>query len=1034
VVKQTGLMLYICFTKPETMKLCKIISHSVALPKDTLMRSFYIGLFLSIFFYLPAGAQKYAPTGILNSYSYTDKEEFDNTNYSYTFISSSGKVYTSPYGTRQILIIGNNYTHTISDSRTHPLDLIDGFAETPDGEIWVYQRSQMSVLHNDTLVRSIKYPEGEMLFSVGNTNYLESEKGKSIYYCDGYTFTKIFSSTNFPDSGDIRIYVNGDSIFVYCQAKKAIHIYAIYDQQKVRMVKSIENQNFVIRNIELLKSNHNWCVYASDRIYCYKDFKPNKSFEVPQLLERLNKRHLNYVLTKDGNPKTIFALKDEELVPVGKIDIPGKSRVFLPDAGMNCKTFYAYGSMQPARAFSYIKKYPDLYKNANAVEVFSLAQDNKNRIWAASYQGKLSIIEPAKITEVPINNLHFLSGNMVAGDKVLFFAEGNSMCTLLYDMKGKMINRFDGFGGFIGYLTPDKNDVYFGMGQYNGLWHTRITSLAGGDPKWDTIGVSKGVNFNNIIAITSDTLGRIWYGQRGFGVYDTKTGKAETFKSGEEINFYAISMLTDKWGTVWLGTNEKGLLYYDAYTNTVKPSDFKRLIHPLLPDKRHISSLCAWGNWLVIGTENKILLLDLKRWHKDKGIIIRYLNPQEAAFTGKVEQNIFLIDKRDSSLWFSTTDMLYQWDIKTWLLLPIYKVAPNVVVKKGKGEFALAENQPLKIEPTQNTFSLQIWFQSRDNMPRYMSAALTLQGDSIAFPDPSLQTHFDYSNLASGTYLFSVRIFQSDGTTSSHRYTIVVKKFWWQHFWVWIVFALIVLIPIILWFNGLRKTAQLQKLKAEQDSKLANLQLVSLSSQFRPHFILNALNAIGAGSDDKPEQESILSRLGESVNLIFNHAKEQKTTHTFSNEWKLVLNVIEIHKLIYLKELQLTLPSVHMLSEVADIQVPLGLLQIPVENALLHGLNNRLIPPWILNIDIELHETVTIIIITDNGVGRPKSATLSNFTKHGTGAKNLEEVIRILNENSEKKISINYQDNIFEYDDATYGTRVIIEIPKIPAK
>jgi LytS/YehU family sensor histidine kinase len=231
----------------------------------------------------------------------------------------------------------------------------------------------------------------------------------------------------------------------------------------------------------------------------------------------------------------------------------------------------------------------------------------------------------------------------------------------------------------------------------------------------------------------------------------------------------------------------------------------------------------------------------------------------------------------------------------------------------------------------------------------------------------------------------------------------------------------------------LRKTALLQKLKAEQDSKLANLQLVSLSSQFRPHFILNALNAIGAGSDDKPEQESILSRLGESVNLIFNHAKEQKTTHSFSNEWKLVLNVIEIHKLIYLKELRLTLPPAQMLSEVADIKVPLGLLQIPVENALLHGLNNRLIAPWLLSVDVEAMNNYISVIITDNGVGRPKSATLSNFTKHGTGAKNLEEVVRILNENSDKKITIKYQDNIFDYEDANYGTRVIIEIPKIPA-
>ena len=196
---------------------------------------------------------------------------------------------------------------------------------------------------------------------------------------------------------------------------------------------------------------------------------------------------------------------------------------------------------------------------------------------------------------------------------------------------------------------------------------------------------------------------------------------------------------------------------------------------------------------------------------------------------------------------------------------------------------------------------------------------------------------------------------------------------------------------------------------------------------------MNALNAIGAGSEDKPEQESILSRLGESVNLIFNHAKEQKTTHTFSNEWKLAINVIEIHRLMYLKELQLKLPSQALLDEVSNIQVPLGLVQIPVENALLHGLNNRLVPPWILNIDIESQTKSVNIIITDNGVGRPKSATLSNFTKHGTGSKNLHEVVRILNENSGNKINILYKDNIIKDTAGNYGTQVIIQIPKTSA-
>lgn len=1013
------------------MKPCKIISHAVALLQGSNMKSFYIGLFLSIFFYLPVAAQKYAATGVLNTYTYTEKDGIDNVNYLYTFISSSGKVYTSPYGTDQIVIFGNNYTRTIRSNNNTPLDIVDAFTEAKNGDIYAYLRSRVCVLRNDTIIRSIEYPLNEPVVYIAKTNYLQSANRNGIYYFDGYHFKKVFNSINNPENEDLMSLTDGDITYFYYFTNHAVYIYSITKQQKVAFVNSIENLTINTIYARLFKSEYGWILYTNKRVYFYSDqIVLNKSFPISHFLSSTNTSYGDLVITMNGNPKTVFAFTDDTLAPIGKIECTGKSSVFEPDAGMDYKTYYVHGSMHPARAFSYIKKYPSIFNNSNAAEIFSLAQDNQNRIWAASYQSKLSIIDYETITEIPVDNINFLNGSMVAGDKLLFFAEGNSLCTLLFDQKGKSEKKIANFGGFIAYLMPNKKDIYLGMSQYQGLWHTDITSLASGKPIWNKIDKTKGVSFRNIVSITSDTLNRIWYGHRGFGVYDPKTSLAKTFTKGSEISYFVGSMHTDQWGTVWLGTSEHGLLFYDKYTKTVQPSDIKRILHPLLPDKNRINSLCVWGKWLVIGIDNKILLLDLQRWHKDKDLIIRYLNPMEAAFTSKVEQNIFLIDRRDSTLWFSTSDMLYQWDVKNWLSLPVYKVTPNVLMEKGKEEVALDENHSFKIEPTQNSFSLRIWFQSRDNMPRYMSAILTRKGDSIIFPNPSLQTQFDYSNLAPGTYLFSIRIFQSDGTTSSHTFTIVVKKFWWQHIWVWILFAFILLVPIVLWLNGLRKTALLQKVKAEQDSKLANLQLVSLSSQFRPHFILNALNAIGAGSDDKPEQESILSRLGESVNLIFNHAKEQKTTHTFSNEWKLVLNVIEIHRLMYLKELRLSLPDRQILDEVAEVQLPLGLLQIPVENSLLHGLNNRLVPPWLLTIEIEIHLKFIAVNITDNGVGRPKSATLSNFTKHGTGAKNLQEVVRILNENLENKITINYQDNILADEAGNYGTRVLIEIPK----
>ena len=225
------------------------------------------------------------------------------------------------------------------------------------------------------------------------------------------------------------------------------------------------------------------------------------------------------------------------------------------------------------------------------------------------------------------------------------------------------------------------------------------------------------------------------------------------------------------------------------------------------------------------------------------------------------------------------------------------------------------------------------------------------------------------------------------------------------------------------------KEAELNSFKSEQERKMAELRLISLSSQFRPHFILNALNTIGAQMDENPETESVLSRLGESVNLIFNHAKNQKTLHPFKNEWMLVTNIIHIHRLMYLKKLETSLPHENTIENLSQLLLPMGLLQIPVENALLHGLSNKESGPWELKIEITSVNNGIDVNITDNGIGRNKSAQLSNHTKHGTGTKNLEEIIGIINKANKDKITVSYKDGMFNQNGEPYGTIVSIHIP-----
>ena len=698
------------------------------------------------------------------------------------------------------------------------------------------------------------------------------------------------------------------------------------------------------------------------------------------------------------------------------------------------------------RIFDYIKKYPKIYKNDNASATFSIQQDATGRIWSGSYNGGYSIIDTNNTIYRDKENLKVSNGGFTYKNKMYLIGEGTQYGLHQIDILGNQKKLTNNVSGFYNFIDSANNRLYFGTSQ-KGLWHTPLNKLDDNNPKeWSIINKEQGLTLPNTITITKDKKGRIWLGQasRGWAIYyPTKNKVVTKLINKNETDFGTMSSLTDTYGTVWLGTKQKSLLYYNNYkSDSISNADIQKLIHPLLVNGKTITALQQWNDWLLIGATEYYLAFNLKEWHKSKKVIIKYLNPQEAAFTGTTEQNTLLVDKRDSSVWFSTSDMLYQWDFKRWLSLPPYTVNTEVVLHNfNNTDSILQENKVYKTSATNNSFDLSVLFQSPDNMPRYFSVAFIKKGDSLFFNPPSLETKYSFKNLAQTDYELYVQICESDGTISLHKYNITINKFWWQLWWVWVL-ALLFFTSILSYIfnirkqkkiveqNALIKVAALETEKASQQKELANMQVVTLSNQFRPHFILNALNTIGAQMDDRPEAEMVLSRLGESINLIFGHSQQQKIAHAFADEWTLVKNIIELHKLMYLKQLEADLPTQEKINAFAQIKIPLGLLQIPVENALLHGLCNKEVSPWLLIINLTEDGDNIIVTIKDNGVGRKSAATLSNFTKHGTGTKNINNILQILNTNNKNKIIIDYEDDIYKDENKTYGTAVIITIPK----
>jgi Histidine kinase len=1006
-------------------------------------------LWLLLLFTATARAQSGFPDGVANTYTLGQKEGYSGFIYSSIGFGADGTVYTCDYsGT--IEIHSNN--NSIKIDTLKKWGMVGGFKITGPGEAWLIGLRFVAVLKNHQVIKLLKLPDG--IFSHAyriheKTAFFFAAKNDSLetWEFNGDILQRKAVSPIRIDLSQAWLLENTNKkAWLFRKVNKAIDIFLLnnltgqFEFKKtypgLRWIWAIQDENNLCGSTE--NPGKNDCCKINDGIVLpfsgtfgdgldnsYNLFGANGA---GALYKYQNGKFYTVAVDSNFNLKKELPFSFNDNINTVPSNIPGN-------------LYFGFTGNRMLLVNPFIKKYPFVFDQSNSAAIFTLKEDSLGRIWAGSYQTNLSLIDHGKIIPVKNNRFKMMNGGTYYNGHMYLIGEGTGGL-LQYDMNGHASKLNTATTGFYTYLSRNNQNFYYTTLNHLGLWQTTTSQLETIKPVWNKIDTTKGMQINHILTITEDTTGRIWCGHpnSGIAVYDPQTDKATTWLiENNQSAFGSFSSVTDAYGTVWMG-GDKGLWYYNDYSKAANPQNCHRIEHPLLLNNKMITAMTISGTWLIIAAYDKVLLLDINEFHRHQKPMVRYLNPYETAFTSFTEQNTLLTAK-DSTVWFSTSDMLYQWDINRWLSQPVYKATVSVLLTGHEKERALVQDKTLLLPPGSNSFDLQLRYLSPDNMLRFISAGLLKVGSTDSLPAPSLQSDYSFKNLGSGSYRFIVEVYETDGSTTRYVYKIIIRKFLWQEWWFWALISTIVA-GIIFYFADLRrkrqiaeqktktKEAELLSFRNEQEKKLANLQLVTLSSQFRPHFILNALNTIGAKMDNHPELETVLSRLGDSVNLIFNHAQQQKILHPFINEWKLVTNVIHIHRLMYLKQLETTLPDDAMLNSIKDMVIPLGILQIPIENALLHGLSNRETGPWRLNTNIREEGNMIIISIADNGVGRKKSATLSNFTRHGTGNRNLEEIIQIINAANTEKISIQFRDDIYQDGTTMYGTEVIISLPK----
>jgi hypothetical protein len=999
---------------------------------------------LILFLLISHSVQGQIPAGLANTYDLSQTMGYSGKNYvSFFKHTNSGKIYAKDY-LGGVHIIGNNTSKPLLGYKK----FIDnsGLIIEVGKEIWVYDGNQ-NVIHvkDDSVVKILKNTSKEHIKGTPLGTKCYGNRIFSFYAINGmlkiYELKKrgwaVIIKVQLPQSikaEDINVFYKRTGFFLGVLDSKGIQRIYKVDAQKseLKYVNSISNAE---SNYFYEFFNENWENYirlkmAFGNFFSKRTGKPFRgSFLNGETTDGYFNRIIgdtNFIFTRSKGISEYLTVKDESIKSITAFEVKNYNFIIIRNPYYPYLT--ALTGIKAIRIFPYIKKYPRIYDDDNSNNIFTITQDNKGRIWAGSYNKDLSIIDKnAHVIALKKQAYAFMDAAINYNNKIYFVGESGDGGILQYNMKGNMRKLLPQLtAGYYLFHAKINKKIYFPSAKYpdRPVYYCDAKEIEKQVVRWKKLDRTVGIESFGFQTITEDTLGRIWMGhsKKGFAVYNPKSKRGITYdtrKQQSQIGF--MSSLTDIKGTVWMGSAENGLWYYNDYHKDPTPANIQRINHPLLNKVNNITAMTIYKNWLVLSCYDRICLLDLDSFYKKGTIVIKYLNQQEAALTSSTEQNTMLTSKTDSTIWFSTSDMLYQWDIKTWLNLPNYRANVSTYLQHDSTKVLLNTKMQSSLKAGLNSFDLFLEYLSPDGLPRYTRSALVKDGDKLIMSEPGNQSQFSFKNQNSGRYTFYVEIYEQDGTTSRYEYRIIIQDFFWKQWWFWILSSFILIIPIILWLNTSRKRALMAK-------EISQLNVITLSSQFRPHFILNALNTIGADLKDKPLAESIISRLGESINVIFNQSQQKVVCHSLKNEWLLVENVIQIHRIMYLPELDVSYFGNEVLKEYENLLVPLGILETNVENALLHGLRNKHTSPYSLSLKVNSDEDYFYFEISDNGIGRKAAVKLTNYKKHGTGIKNLNSIIDILNKFNKHKISIIFLDN--HENIGKEGTVVNIKIPK----
>lgn len=289
-----------------------------------------------------------------------------------------------------------------------------------------------------------------------------------------------------------------------------------------------------------------------------------------------------------------------------------------------------------------------------------------------------------------------------------------------------------------------------------------------------------------------------------------------------------------------------------------------------------------------------------------------------------------------------------------------------------------------------------------------------------------------FFNLPPGKYVFKVRstVFSTFTNEEYASFSFEIATPFWATLWFRLMVAalLIAIITLLLrWRIKSIDKARTQELTVQKE--LGESRLLAFQARMNPHFIFNSLNSIQSFvlNNDKIYALNYLSKFSKLLRKTLDNSL--RTRISLEQELDMLTSYIQMEELRFDHGFNFEIVLDDNIVQ-ANLFVPGMIIQPFVENAIIHGLMHKQ-EKGLLQVHFSLNGQQLMCTVTDNGIGRKKSAEINakkstNHQSQGTAI--AINRLRLLSD--VKKGIINDVTFVDLYNDGhEAGLKVIIKLP-----